>query len=133
MRGNAACAEIGSKPSSNTRTTTPARRLLSGMLSLWLLAFSISNAPSQAAPPNGADPDSPLGQWYKSLQAPHTGKQCCSISDCRPVLAREKNGRWEVYLENALSETLELGNGRWVTVPEDVILKRENLDGRPIA
>ena len=23
--------------------------------------------------------------------------------------------------------------GQWVTVPEDVILKRENLDGRPIA
>jgi hypothetical protein len=49
------------------------------------------------------------------------------------VLAREKNGHWEVYLENGLSEILELGNGRWVAVPEDVILKRENLDGRPIA
>jgi hypothetical protein len=125
----------GFKPNSNTHTTrtrTAPFTRHAKIVGLWLLAFSTLSAPSPAAPPNGADPDSPLGQWYRSLHVPHTDRLCCSISDCRPVLAREKDGQWEVYLERS-SEILELGNGSWVTVPEDVILKRDNLDGRPIA
>ena len=73
-------------------------------------------------PPTGADPNSPLGLWYRSLTAPYSGMSCCSVSDCRPVEARLVDDRWEVRSVDA-----------WVAVPPWAVLKRENPDGRPIA
>jgi hypothetical protein len=50
-----------------------------------LLAMMAVPMPLGAAPPDGADPNSPLGIWYRSLRVPDTGQSCCSVSDCRPV------------------------------------------------
>ncbi len=58
------------------------------------LAFLLCPAmPVAAAPPEGADLNSPLAGWYKSLRVPPTGGEnagmsCCSIADCRPAKAR---------------------------------------------
>jgi hypothetical protein len=75
-----------------------------------------------AAPPEGADPNSPMSEWYRSLTVPGSGAMCCSVADCRPVEARLDGDHWAV----------KMGDDWW-PVPPAVILKRENLDGRPVA
>lgn len=62
-----------------------------------------------------------LDQWYRSLQAAD-GTSCCNMRDCAPAEARLKAGVWEVSVE-----------GRWHPVPAAAVLRRENMDGRPIA
>jgi hypothetical protein len=92
-------------------------------LRLFLVAVeALVAAPSLGAPPDGADPNSPLGTWYRSLQSPE-GNSCCSIADCRPIDARLIGDRWEILVP-------EMG---WQVVPPDRVLNRENPDGRPIA
>lgn len=77
---------------------------------------------ARAAPPVGADLNSPLAQWYKSLHAP-TGGACCGIADCRPVQARRAEDHWEILIGT-----------HWESVPEGRVLRRQgNMDGRPIA
>jgi hypothetical protein len=85
-------------------------------------AGALISAVVLAAPPDGADPNSPLGAWYRSLQAPD-GKSCCSIADCRPTDARLVGEHWEILVPGA----------GWEVVPNDRVLMRDNPDGRPIA
>ena len=73
-------------------------------------------------PPPGADPGSPLGLWYRSLAQPLSGLSCCSVADCRPVEARLVGKGWEILVDST-----------WIAVPPDVVLTRDNPDGRPIA
>jgi len=77
---------------------------------------------ASAAPPEAVDPSSPLAQWYRSLRAPNSDTLCCGIADCRPIQARQAEDHWEILIGNV-----------WVSVPEERILKRYNMDGRPIA
>jgi hypothetical protein len=41
-------------------------------------AVALVSVSASAAPPDGADPNSPLGAWYRSLQAPDDpdGRSC---------------------------------------------------------
>ncbi|HEX5318043.1 MAG TPA: hypothetical protein VFW46_02740 [Stellaceae bacterium] len=87
-----------------------------------LAAAMLITIPAVAAPPSGADPDSPMAQWYHSLKAPDIGGSCCSIADCRPVEARQVGDHWEVLTEEG-----------WLRVLPQRILHQKNLDGRPIA
>jgi len=83
------------------------------------LAFPM---PLAAAPPDGADPSSPLGIWYRSLKVPGTGQSCCSVSDCRPVDAAWIEGdHWRARIGDAV-----------IDIPASRVLRRENLDGRGI-
>ena len=75
-----------------------------------LVAAAIGSAP--AAPPDGADPNSPVGKWFQSLKQPGSGASCCSIADCRPVDYRMGTGGYEAKLD-----------GDWVHVPEERILR----------
>ena len=84
------------------------------MLVLTFVAF--------AKPPDGADPSSALSQWYHSLKSPLNGGSCCSEADCRPTLAKIVDDHWEIKLEDT-----------WLPVPSNVVLKRNNEDGRPVA
>lgn len=77
---------------------------------------------ASAAPPEAVDLNSPLAQWYRSLHAPNSDELCCSIADCRPVQARRTMDHWEILIGDF-----------WVNVPADRILRRHNMDGRPIA
>ena len=88
-----------------------------------LLALILSAPFALAAPPEGADPSSPMASWYRSLKTP-AGTSCCSIADCRPVRARLAGDHWEI--RDSTSDV-------WQTVPPEVILRRENADGRPVA
>lgn len=91
-------------------------------LIFWAIFLLLLLAIAHAAPPEGADPESPLGRWYRSLHVPHSTALCCSISDCRPVEARAQNGHWQIRRGQ-----------QWIDVPEDRIVRRDNPDGRPIA
>src|SRR5439155_17323042 len=51
---------------------------------------------------------------------------CCSMHDCAPAQARMKDDHWEVLVVPWEVEP------RWVAVPEEAILRRDNPDGRPI-
>lgn len=79
------------------------------------------------APPAGSDPNSPMAAWYRSLKTPEGGS-CCSEADCRPAEARLRDGGWEI-----LAEDPARGVPVWERVPDERVLRRENLDGRPIA
>jgi hypothetical protein len=65
--------------------------------------------------------DDDLSAWYRSLQTP-SGASCCNMTDCSPVEAEIRGDHWEAKID-----------GEWRMVPPEVILKRENMDGRPIA
>ena len=78
--------------------------------------------PALAQPPAGADPNSPLAQWYRSLRSPETGGSCCSEADCRPVDARIAGDRWQIKTDTG-----------WQDVPPERVLHRENADGRALA
>jgi hypothetical protein len=68
-----------------------------------------------------AHPDSDaLSKWYRSLTA-RSGASCCSEHDCLPVDARLVGEEWQIHGENG-----------WEAVPAEAVLRRENLDGRPI-
>jgi hypothetical protein len=85
-----------------------------------LLSFGFPLA-ALGAPPDGADPDSPIGQWFKSLRQPDTGLICCSIADCRPIEYRIAVDHYEVAID-----------GRWVSVPPEKVVHRENPTGHAI-
>jgi hypothetical protein len=87
-----------------------------------LLLLSAHLGVAMAQPPSSADPNSPLGLWYRSLMVPNTESSCCSIADCRPVQARLAGDHWEVLTAYG-----------WLSVPPELILRRDNPDGRPIA
>jgi hypothetical protein len=66
-----------------------------------------------------------LAAWYRSLIAPD-GKSCCTTRDCAPAEARLVGDHWEVWI------VPYEGDPKWVSVPPDKVLRRENPDGRPI-
>jgi hypothetical protein len=63
-----------------------------------------------------------MGEWYRSLRSPETGDSCCSIADCRPIEARQVNDGWQIKVGDT-----------WLPVRPEIVLKRDNPDGRPIA
>jgi len=75
---------------------------------------------AEAAPPADADPA--LAPWFQGLQAPDTGRSCCSIADCRPTESRTRGGHYEVLIED-----------KWLAVPSQRILNRsDNPTGRAV-
>jgi hypothetical protein len=88
---------------------------VSGLLVLGLI-FSAS-----AQPPQGADPNSEMAKWFKSLRN-NQGVPCCDISDCRRVDARIVNGHYEALIDE-----------QWATVPDETIKTVENPIGQHIA
>lgn len=80
------------------------------------LALAASGA--FAAPPAGADPNSPTARWYRSLKQPGTGMGCCDQSDCRPTHARRVGEAWEA-----------LSPDGWVPVPPGLVLAEEAHPG----
>ncbi len=71
-----------------------------------------------AAPPDNADPA--LGPWFKSLYKPN-GTSCCSIADCRLVESKMTYDGYEVVVD-----------GRWISVPNEIIIHRDNPTGEAV-
>ena len=84
------------------------------------LAFLLFSAPVLAAPPPGADTDSPVGRWFQLLKQPETGYPCCSMSDCRPVAYRIVGDHFQAFIDHE-----SFGNRApddWRDVPPTAVL-----------
>lgn len=88
-----------------------------------LLGFALSYA-ALAAPPPGADPNSPQAQWYEGLRQPDSGASCCSIADCRPVQQwRMVGDHYQIWYHNG-----------WLDVPPTkVVHGHDNPTGEAVA
>src|ERR1051325_5387430 len=104
--------EVNRAPSSGQN----AKRLLFACFTVLTVTFAAS-----AHPPEGAEQDSPIAKWFKSLRNNH-GLSCCEISDCRPVEARLRNGYYEALIDN-----------RWFRIPDETINNTGNPTGQYIA
>jgi hypothetical protein len=93
-----------------------AKRLLFTCVTALAVTFAAS-----AHPPEGAEQNSPIAKWFKSLRNNH-GLSCCEISDCRPVEARLMNGYYEALIDN-----------RWFRIPDETINNVGNPTGQYIA
>lgn len=78
----------------------------------WLVILSLAfTSASVAAPPPDMPPNPLMEAWFKALHQPSTHKPCCSISDCRFTDYRERDGSFEVTIDD------------WpYTVPDAVVL-----------
>lgn len=80
-------------------------------------------SPAQAAPPVGADPNSPLGVWLRSLRDVR-GVGCCDQADCRRTQVRVTDtGTVEAWIG-----VEQFGPGapdEWRTVPGPEVRSRE--------
>ena len=93
-----------------------------------LILLALTAGSAIAAPPENADPA--LAPWFRSLNQPGTGYNCCSMADCRPVRTRDRNGKIEAFIAR---ETFRDGTDQWVIVPEEVIIRGiENPVGEPV-
>lgn len=73
-------------------------------------------------PPAGADSDSVVGQWFKSLKVPGSTASCCDVSDCRPTDYRMGQEGYEVPWNN-----------EWLKIPNQLVIKNKpNLVGRGV-
>jgi hypothetical protein len=85
---------------------------------------------ASGAPPPGADPDSPIAGWFRSL-SDRQGVGCCSVADCRRVDYRTRAGGFEVFVDRRTFGAA--APDAWVAVPSDAILTRENPTGEGVA
>lgn len=112
-----------------------------------------------AGPAVAHDMDEPYSDWYRSLKVPGdmgnplAGTSCCNGGadpdpDCRNVETRVRDGHWQAFIDSLTfpdvpppktpgftnSESL-YGHAPndWVDVPENVIIRRENPTGGPVA
>jgi hypothetical protein len=70
------------------------RRLRAAFLALLVAS------PAFAAPPPGADPDSPMSKWFRGLRIPENNGSCCDESDCRVTTAQFRDGKWYAITED---------------------------------
>lgn len=105
--------------------TRPRRRHPIGRKAIRLFLTSlvtlVAASSASGQPPAGADPNSEIGRWFKSLKD-NRGVPCCDISDCRRVEARLVNGLYEALIDN-----------RWAKVPQDTVRSVENPTGQYVA
>lgn len=89
-----------------------------------LLALLLSTTLAQAAPPPGADPNSPLAVWLRSLRDVR-GVGCCDQADCRRTMIRPTDsGGVEAWIGRE-----EFGPGapdEWRVVPGPEVRSRES-------
>jgi len=93
------------------------------------LAFAfviLASTQARAEAPEGADPNSETGVWFRSLMEPGTGRGCCSVADCRITDGRPTKAGLEVLL----GQQFAIDPPRWEPVPEDKILRVNNPTGR---
>lgn len=99
-----------------------------------ILAAVLIASPAFATPPPPGSEDAlvtaPYGEWFSQLRNVQGGL-CCTLADCRPVEARiSADGHWEFLAD---PRHFAGGDGRWVTVPDERVLRQPNPVGQPIA
>lgn len=88
---------------------------------------------------DGHTDDDANAEWYHTLLlpgGPMKGAICCSKNDCKPVLSRIRNSRWEVWIDSkGFPDVPGVPNeghapNAWVAVPEEAeIHGRTNPEG----
>jgi hypothetical protein len=91
------------------------RLLISGSLFLLAGAAAAQQSRPDAHGQHGVGHDN-LHHWYTTLYD-RSGKSCCNLTDCRPTVSREREGRVEVMVD-----------GEWTIVPADKILDKSSPD-----
>jgi len=86
------------------------------------LTVALSAAPVFAAPPPWSDPNSAMARWFESLTIPGTDISCCSAADCRPHEYRIAADYYQIKIDD-----------KWIDVPPQRVLRRENPTGEAIA
>ncbi len=66
------------------------------------------------------DGSTQLDEWYRSLKT-YTGQSCCSWADCEPVDAKLVGDHYEARV-----------GARWISVPPDRVIRRDNPTGSPV-
>lgn len=89
-------------------------------LFLALAALLTLASVATAAPPEGADPSSPIGRWFQSLQAP-SGGSCCSLADGRVTSVRVAGDHYEAWIDERFPNVTE---ARWEPVKAEAVLQR---------
>jgi len=83
-----------------------------GWVAVALVITALCVLAAVAKPPEGADPNSPMAQWYRGLKQNGSKASCCDIADCRPAeKVREAGDHRQVYFR-----------GAWYDVPNEVVL-----------
>jgi hypothetical protein len=77
-----------------------ARRTTDVVMCALAAAWISQAATTAAAPPPNITPNPALHAWFESLKQPGTQLPCCSISDCHFTDYREKNGHFEVTIDD---------------------------------
>jgi len=97
-------------------------------------ALMLSSAPAFASPPPAgsaqADMMAPYAEWVRGLVNPTNGQGCCSLSDCRIVEYRMTGDGYEAFIGR---DTFAAAPDRWLKVPENVVLHKENPTGFGVA
>lgn len=108
-----------------------------------VLALAIGDARA-ASPPAGSDDAAIMGPYadWVTRQTDDMGRNCCDISDGRPVEARIDGDHWAVHIvpqqwseANTTRPGPSVNNGmldHWLTVPNDKIKHGANPTGHPI-
>ena len=72
----------------------------------------------------------PYAEWVRGLVNPTNGQGCCSLSDCRIVEYRMTGDGYEAFIGR---DTFAAAPDRWLKVPENVVLHKENPTGFGVA
>lgn len=78
--------------------------------------------PALAEPPPGVDLSSPVSTWFRNLRD-NNGRSCCGEGDCRPVVAKQMEGRWWVQLQPL---NPEFSGEIYYPVPSDIVQQRDD-------
>jgi hypothetical protein len=71
-----------------------------------------------------AQVDPKIRQWFRSQISPKTGGNCCNEAD---GVYAEEDIRGEHYWTR-----FPQSNGKWMQVPDDVVIKDPNRNGAPV-
>lgn len=82
-------------------------------------AILFTPASLRSEPPSGADRNSPLSKWFRTLNIPDSNPpiSCCDDSDCRVVPAKFEDGKWFAFLSHQTHKDAP-SPGIWIPIPE---------------
>lgn len=93
-------------------------------LALILCAISLT---ALAKPPLGLTLDPEISSWFRSLSNPITGQYCCDQSDGKILRSNQWRSKGDTI-------EVEIADGVWVPVPQNVILRHvPNPTGSAVA
>lgn len=88
-----------------------------------LFALLLATAPAWAAPPPGADPNSPLATWLRTMRDRH-GIGCCDSADCRRTAIRPAGDGVEAWIGK--EQFGDAAPDEWRPIPAAELRSRED-------